>query len=139
MILKKNLGKLQSTSLKFEIIWILHFEAWQIRFYTLKFGLLAKLHPLLVLGVKWHVDLLMCIFFSICQINPKNDDVLEAPIMLFILSENDVILGGWFGKKKKIHINMSTCHLTTKLQGVKFKQPQSLGVYFAIHKKKIKK
>ena len=121
MILKKNLGKLQSTSLKFEIIWILHFEAWQIRFYTLKFGLLAKLHPLLVLGVKWHADLLMCIFFSICQINPKNDDVLEAPIMLFILSENDVILGGWFGKKKKIHINMSTCHLTTKLQGVKFK------------------
>ena len=31
---------------------------------------------------------------------------------------------------------MSTCHLTTKLQGVKFKQPQSLGVYFAIYPKK---
>ena len=62
---------MQSTSLKFEIIWILQLEVWQIRFYTLKFGLLAKLHPLLVLGVKWHADILMCIFFFYLPNQPK--------------------------------------------------------------------
>ena len=50
---KKN-DKLQSTLLKFGVYWILYIES---------LVPLAKLHPLLVLVVKWYVGMLMWYFF----------------------------------------------------------------------------
>ena len=38
-----EMGKLQSTPLKFGVAWISHPKVWDIGFYTLKFGSISKI------------------------------------------------------------------------------------------------
>ena len=69
------MGKLQSTSLKFGIVGILHPEVWEIGFLPWNLVSLAKLDFLLVLTIKWHASMLKIIIIFLAKSTSQNEAV----------------------------------------------------------------